>query len=163
MVVRERSRPVRPLTAAEVRVEDVDVTFMVWLASRATADLLDAALAPLGLDGDEFAIYSVLTAARTVTPTELSRWMAAPPTTVSSYVKRLEARGHVEREPNPADRRSYLIKLTTEGRRTHRRAVKLFAPLRARVVADLGDQEPQVREALTTLRIVLDQIRNTPD
>jgi DNA-binding MarR family transcriptional regulator len=161
-MVRQRSNSVKGLSAAEVLEEDVDVTFMVWLTSRATADLLDAALAPAGLDGDEFAIYSVLTAAPAITPTELARWMAAPPTTVSSYVKRFEARGHVEREPNPADRRSYLIKLTPEGRRTHRAAVKLFTPLRTRVAAGLGGQEPQVRDALVTLRTVLDQIRNTP-
>jgi len=138
------------------------VTFMVWLTSRATADLLDAVLVPAGLDGDEFAIYSVLTAAPAITPTELARWMAAPPTTVSSYVKRFEARGHVQREPNPADRRSYLIKLTPEGRRTHRAAVSLFTPLRARVASGLGSLEPQVRDALATLRTVLDEIRNTP-
>lgn len=138
------------------------MTFMVWLTSRATADLLDAALAPAGLDGDEFAIYSVLTAAPSITPTELARWMAAPPTTVSSYMKRFEARGHVEREPNPADRRSYLIKLTPEGRRAHRKAAKLFTPLRARVAAGLGNQETQVRDALTLVRTVLDQIRDAP-
>src|SRR4051812_24061141 len=102
-MVRPRNNPATALTPGEVRNEDVDVTFMVWLTSRATADLLDSALAPTGLDSDEYAIYSVLTAARSITPTELARWMAAPPTTVSSYVKRFEARGHVEREPNPAD------------------------------------------------------------
>ena len=118
-MVRQRSKPVKGLSAAEVLEENVDVTFMVWLTSRATADLLDAALRPTGLDGDEFAIYSVLTAARSITPMELSRWMAAPLTTVFSYVKRFEARGHVEREPNPADRRSYRIKLTSVGRRAY--------------------------------------------
>jgi DNA-binding MarR family transcriptional regulator len=99
------------LSPAEVRDEDVDVTFMVWLTSRATSDLVGSVLAPAGLDGDEFAIYSVLMAAPSITPTELARWMAAPPTTVSSYVKRFESRGHVEREPNPLDRRSFRIKL----------------------------------------------------
>src|SRR3954454_21574207 len=103
-MVRQRSKPANGLTGAEVRGEDVDVTFMVWLTYRGTADLIDAALAPTGLDGDEFAIYSVLTAVPSITPTELARWMAAPPTTVSSYVKRLESRGHVRREPNPAAR-----------------------------------------------------------
>ena len=161
-MVRERSNSVKGLSAAEVREEDVDVTFIVWLTSRATADLLDATLAPAGLDGDEFAIYSVLTAAPAITPTELARWMAAPPTTVSSYVKRFEARGHVKRELNPSDRRSYLIKLTPEGRRTHRAAVKLFTPLRSRVAAGLGGQEAQVRDALVTLRTVLDEIRSEP-
>jgi DNA-binding MarR family transcriptional regulator len=150
------------LSATEVRDEDVDVTFMVWLTSRATTDLLDTALAPAGLDGDEFAIYSVLTAAHSITPTELARWMAAPPTTVSSYVKRFEARGHVEREANPTDRRSYRIKLTPEGHRAHRAAAALFNPLRARVAERLGAREEGVHEALVALRTVLDEIRDSP-
>jgi DNA-binding MarR family transcriptional regulator len=161
-MVRRRSRPAGGLSSAEVRDEDVDVTFMVWLTQRATSDLVDAALAPAGLDGDEFAIYSVLTAAQAITPTELARWMAAPPTTVSSYVKRFEARGHVERVPNPADRRSYRIKLTPAGRRAYRTAAALFLPLRTRVADALGAREDGVREALLTLRTVLDEIRHAP-
>ena len=162
MMVRQRSKQAKGLSSAEVRDEDVDVTFMVWLTSRATADLLDAVLAPTGLDGDEFAIYSVLTAAPSITPTELARWMAAPPTTVSSYVKRFEARGHVRREPNPADRRSYRIRLTPAGRSAHRSASEVFAPLRNRVAEELGPRLGDVREALVTLRAVLDQIRHSP-
>src|SRR5690606_30708528 len=150
------------LSAADVEEEDVDVTFMVWLTSRATADLLDAALAPAGLDGDEFAIYSVLTAAPPITPTELARWMAAPPTTVSSYVKRFEARGHVQRKPNPSDGRSYRIELTPAGRRAHRAAAALFIPWRTRVAEALGEREEDVREALLTLRTVLDELRQRP-
>lgn len=159
-MVRRRSTSVKGLSAAEVRDEDVDVTFLVWLTSRATSDLLDAALAPAGLDGDEFAIYSVLTASPSITPTELARWMAAPPTTVSSYVKRFEARGHVKREPNPGDKRSYRIKLTPAGRRAHREAAALFMPLRARVIEHLDPREGEVREALLALRAALDEIRH---
>lgn len=161
-MARQRNRPLEGLSAAEVREEDVDVTFMVWLTSRATTDLIDSVLAPAGLDGDEFAIYSVLTAAASITPTELARWMAAPPTTVSSYVKRFEARGHVEREPNPADGRSYRIKLTPAGRRAHRAAARLFTPMRTRVEEGLGARATEVREALLTLRSVLDDIRHSP-
>jgi DNA-binding MarR family transcriptional regulator len=150
------------LSPAEVRDEDVDVTFMVWLTSRATSDLVGSVLAPAGLDGDEFAIYSVLMAAPSITPTELARWMAAPPTTVSSYVKRFESRGHVEREPNPLDRRSYRIKLTPAGRRAHKAAAKLFTPVRARVEEGLGSRSDEVREALLLLRSVLDDIRHSP-
>jgi DNA-binding MarR family transcriptional regulator len=148
------------LSAGEVRDEDVDVTFLVWLTSRATTDLLDAALMPTGLTGDEFAIYSVLTAAPSITPTELARWMAAPPTTVSSYVKRFERRGHVQRQPHPGDRRSYRIKLTPEGRQAYRAAADLFLPVRTRVIDALGPREAEVREALMTLRSVMDEIRH---
>ncbi len=161
-MVRERSSRVRPLTPGEVREEDVDVTFMVWLTSRATTDLLDSVLAPAGLDGDEFAIYSVLSAAPSITPTELARWMAAPPTTVSSYVKRFEARGHVAREPNPDDGRSYRIRLTPAGARAHRAAGELFLPWRDSVERALGARVAEVREALLTLREVVDEVRHAP-
>lgn len=158
-MVRVRKTSVKPLSSRDVADEDVDALFMVWLVSRSTEDLLDSVLAPAGLTSDEFAIYSVLTAAPTMTPTELARWMAAPATTVSSYVKRFELRGHVAREPNPEDRRSYRIRLTAAGRRTHRTAVKLFVPVRAQVVSALGASDGDVRDSLMTLREVVDVIR----
>ncbi len=73
--------------------------------SRSVEDLLNRTLLPVGLTADELAVYSVL-AERPLSPSELSRWMAAPSTTVSSYVKRLVARGHVEQQAQPTDGRS---------------------------------------------------------
>lgn len=159
-MVRARSTSVKSLSPAEVRDEDVDALFMVWLVSRSTEDLLDTVLAPARLTGDEFAIYSVLSAAPNMTPTELSRWMAAPATTVSSYVKRFESRGHVARVPNPQDRRSYRIRLTPAGRRAHEAAVALFAPVRAHVADALAEQDRGVREAMLRLRTVVDDLRH---
>src|SRR4051794_41624551 len=82
-----------------------NVLFSTWLVSRAVNDLVDRAVLGSGLTGDEFAIYSLLVAGP-ITPTELATWMAAPPTTISSFIKRLESRGHLAREPNPRDGRS---------------------------------------------------------
>jgi DNA-binding MarR family transcriptional regulator len=158
-MVRHRSNSVNPLSPAEVRDEDVDALFLVWLASRSTEDLLDSVLAPVKLTGDEFAIYSVLDGARTMTPSELARWMASPATTVSSYLKRFEARGHVDRRPNPDDRRSNLVRLTPAGRRAHRAAVALFRPLRGQVAEALAEHDGEVREALLRLRTVVDDLR----
>lgn len=159
MMVRYRSNDVKGLSAGEIDEHGVDVLFLVWLTARATSDLLDSALAPSGLTGDEYAIYSVLAAGPSITPTELARWMAAPLTTVSSYVKRFQARGHVTREPNPDDRRSYRIRLTPAGRRTHRTAAALFAPVRAHVTDALGPNSTEVHGALLTLRAALDRVR----
>ncbi|HET6530557.1 MAG TPA: MarR family transcriptional regulator [Actinoplanes sp.] len=161
-MVRVRSTSVKGLSAAEVREEGVDTLFMVWLTSRATTDLVNRALAGTGLDGDEFAIYSVLAAASSITPTELARWMAAPPTTVSSYIKRFEARGHVVREPHPGDRRSYRVTLTAAGRQAHRAAAKAFTPVRDRVADALGSRTNAVREALLEVRTVVDDLRHRP-
>src|SRR4051794_6391549 len=127
-MVRGRSTSVKPLSGSEIGAQDVDVLFLVWLVSRATESRMNAALAEVGFTGDEFAVYSMLAAAAQ-SPTELARWMSAPATTVSSYVKRMEGRGHVTRVPNPQDKRSYLVRLTASGRRAHRRAAARYRPV----------------------------------
>jgi len=136
-----------------------NVLFDVWLVSRAVTGLLDTALAEVGLTADEFGVYSVLTSSDSMTPTDLARWMAAPPTTVSSYVKRLEARGHVERLRNPDDGRSYVLRLTAAGRAAHLRGTTAFVPVLDAVVAALGAREPAVRRELARLRGVVDAVR----
>lgn len=133
--------------------------FDVWLVARAATEVLDAAIAPSGLDADEFAVYSVLAAVDAISPGELARWMAAPPTTVSSYVKRFEARGHVRREPNPDDGRSYRLRLTPAGRAVYESASRLFSPVLEGVREALDRPEAEVREALATLRRALDHTR----
>jgi DNA-binding MarR family transcriptional regulator len=158
-MMRSRTTSVNTLSADDLSSEDVDITFLVWAVSRSTADLMDSALRPSGLSGDEFALYSMLAASTVLTPSELARWMAAAPTTVSSYIKRFEGRGHIERVPNPDDKRSYQIRLTPDGRTAHANASKLFAPVRAQVQAALGPAEPDVRKALLALRPLLDNLR----
>ena len=64
--------------------------------------------------------------------------MAAAPTTVSSYVKRFERRGHISRIPNAEDGRSYRVQLTAAGRDAHRHAGDLFAPILTNTEDTLG-------------------------
>jgi DNA-binding MarR family transcriptional regulator len=162
-MLRSRSSDVKPLSPTEIRQENVDTLFMVWLVARSTQDLLDSVLGPAGLSADDFAIYSILAAAPGITPTELARWMATAPTTVSSFVKRFETRGHLARQPHPQDRRSYRLRLTPAGKRAHRRASVLFAPVRAQVAHALEDEQIDAREGLLQLRSVIDQIREATE
>lgn len=138
-----------------------NVLFDVWLVSRAATAAIDAAVRPTGLDADEFAVYSVLASGDGMTPTELAHWMAAPPTTVSSYVKRFTDRGHVERVPNPDDRRSYRLRLTDAGRAAHLAAGELFAPLLAEVVDRLGRGADDTHRRLRTLRSALQPVEGS--
>jgi DNA-binding MarR family transcriptional regulator len=160
--MRDRSSSVKrqpsPHPVDDVRPEGTNVLFDVWLVSRGTTGLLDAALASTGLSADEFGIYSVLTSSDTMTPTDLARWMAAPATTVSSHIKRIEGRGHLVRERNPADGRSYVLRLTDAGRTAHRDAGARFLPVLDAVLDALGRREPAVRAALADLRIALDTV-----
>lgn len=133
-----------------------NVLFDVWLLSRTTTARLDAALRPSGLDADEFAIYSMLASNPDgTTPSTLARWMAAPPTTVSSYVKRFERRSHVRRNPDPDDGRSYRLVLTAAGRKAHRTAGAAFLPL-LRQVLDTLDDVAETRRRLLALRDAID-------
>ena len=136
-----------------------NVLFGVWLVSRATTELLNDALRPSGLDADEFAVYSVLMSADAVTPSELAKWMAAPATTVSSYVKRLETRGHIERVPNPSDRRSFRLQLTRTGRKAHRDAAARFLPVLELVRGALDRDEGGLQRSLRSIRRAVDAVR----
>lgn len=140
-----------------------NVLFDTWLVSRAVHALIDTAIKASGLDADEFAIYSTLAAGDGLTPTELANWMAAPTTTVSSYVKRFERRGHVERVPNPDDGRSYRLQLTAAGRQTHRHAGELFAPTLASVEDTLGSEISSTHQRLLAMRRAVDTVLRTSD
>lgn len=157
--MRTRSIPVKK-SPPEMDTDQLNVLFRVWLASRAAMDLVDDALKSSELDGDEFAIYSMVAAAPGITPTDLAQWMAAPATTVSSFVKRLESRGHTERIANPADRRSYGIRLTQEGKHAHQGAATLFAPALDQLVVALGVDHTNVRDGLRHLRRAIDDVRS---
>ena len=150
-----------PSSAAEPAELDEglgNVLFDVWLVSRATTALIDAVVRPSGLDADEFAIYSVLTSRDGMTPSELAHWMAAPATTVSSYVKRFERRGHVRRVANPGDGRSYRVKLTAAGQRAHHSAGELFAPVVQQVTERVGDKAADTHHRLRALHEVIDSL-----
>ena len=135
-----------------------NVLFDVWLVSRAVHALVDDAIRPTGLDADEYAIYSVLASGDPMTPTQLARWMAAPPTTVSSYLKRFERRGHMERVTNPDDGRSHRVRLTPAGRQAHRQASTLYRPVLADVERSLEDQTDQIHRSLRALHQVIDEM-----
>ncbi len=148
--MRDRSKDVKYESAGPI-FDGTNVLFDVWLVSRAATGALDAALTASGLTADEFAIYSVLVGADGMTPGELARWMAAPLTSMSSYVKRFESRGHIRRVANPQDGRSYRIQLTASGRAAHRAAGKLFQPVLDRVEHSLDLPAATVRDALHSL------------
>lgn len=136
-----------------------NVLFDVWLVSRAATAAITQAVQKAGLDADEFAVYSVLASTDGMTPTELAHWMAAPATTVSSYIKRFAARGHVERVRNEHDLRSFVVRLTDAGRDVHQAAGAHFLPVLGQVNEQLGPQLADTHLRLRSLHAAL--TRNT--
>lgn len=135
------------------------VLFALWLVGRSTVEAIETRIGSSGLTGDEFAVYCLLDFAAPLTPTGLGTWMAAPPTTVSAFVKRLERRGHVVRRPNPDDGRSHLLELTSAGTAARDAAIAGFAPLLGEVERELGNTAGALTGELLALRRILDSAR----
>ena len=106
----------------------VDVSSLVPMAKLARVSLLltafqDEQLAPYGLTSGD---YSVLAALRRsgspyrLSPSELYNVLECSSGGMTKMLKRLEARGLVERVPDPKDGRSNQVSLTAAGKRFER-------------------------------------------
>src|SRR5271165_4965883 len=90
---------------------------------------LDAAQPPLKLTQGEAHLLAHLAEAGTCSVAALHRAFAHKRSSLTTYLDRLESRGHVVRGPHPSDRRSFLVSLTPAGAaaaaRVHRRLAAL--------------------------------------
>ncbi len=115
--------------------------------------LVGASLADLELPPEDYPFYVLIGAEGPWTPTLLAERMAMPLSTVLFRVGRLEKRGHVERVPNPDDRRSYLVNLNADGQELLKQARPRFRAFAESVERRLGEERVGgLRGGLTELR-----------
>ena len=69
----------------------------------------------MGLEASELAALEHLQAAGPMTHKRLGERLSMSPGAITAMIDRLEARGYVERIPNPEDRRSALVRITRRG------------------------------------------------
>jgi DNA-binding MarR family transcriptional regulator len=69
----------------------------------------------MGLEASELAALEHLQAAGPMTHRRLGERLSKSPGAITAMIDRLEARGYVERIPNPEDRRSALVRITRRG------------------------------------------------
>ena len=128
--------------------DGLSALFDVFVLAQAVQELLVDALAGAPLTPEEYAVYSQLQSAPGTTPTELSRSLAAPLTTVSDWIRTMSRRGHVNREVRPSDRRSYGIALSPAGLRAHRDTNRRFELANTAFVEALARPELELRAVL---------------
>jgi DNA-binding MarR family transcriptional regulator len=85
-------------------------------AAHSTLHDLGTRLADLELTASEINALALLSDGRVRAVGELAAQSGTKPTTLTSLVDRLVRRGHLARDLDPADRRSFLIGLTDQGR-----------------------------------------------
>jgi DNA-binding MarR family transcriptional regulator len=119
------------------REERPDLAAMVMRLARA---LVDAERPVLAEHAVSMWGYIVLTALRDEpmrTQAALARAIGADKTRIIGVLDDLQARGLIEREPDPADRRVRLLRLTPAGRERHAKVRSAIRDLEETRLADL--------------------------
>ena len=134
------------------------ILFEVFWTQQKRKRLVEVALEGTELPPDDYPFYVTIGADGPLTPTAIAELLAMPLSTVTFRVRRLERRGHAERIDNPADGRSYLIRLTPDGRRLLNKARPRFRSYAEAVEARLGGRKTTaLRESLIELRQAIDE------
>ena len=140
-----------------------NVLFRLFILGQLADDLLGRAMADLTLNSNDFAVQSAIRAFQPITPTRLSALLGMPPTTLSSYLRRLEARRQIRRRPNPDDGRSTLLEVTKLGGRNVVAALPALQGSIARVHERLDYSPRELDLALDRLEDSLRAVLTRPD
>jgi len=133
---------------------DVTATGILGRISRISALVdqeLDRVFQPHGLSGGDFVVLAALRRSGKpyrLTPTALSRSMMVSSGGTTKRLDRLQARGLIRRDPDPADRRGTLVTLTSPGLATIDTVTSSHVQNEKRLVATLS---PNKRQTLTRL------------
>lgn len=128
----------------------LSILLLVVAANQRVGRLVDRELSADGVDARDFALLSLIGVRGPVRLTEVAEELGMRLTTASDAVRRLEARGHVTRIPNPEDGRSWLFELSPEGAEEWRRGWPALRRIQASLER-LLDDEAAVRSALVEL------------
>ena len=95
---------------------DDQVGFLLRRAHQRHTGLFGEAMAASGLTPTQFNALLRVVERGAVAQNQLGRLVATDPATIQGVVRRLRDRGLVERRPDPADRRAFLLSPTEAGR-----------------------------------------------
>jgi len=117
------------------------VVLALHRATHATLHVLAGRLASLNLSASEINVLANLADGRDRSVGDIASDTATKPTTLTSVLDRLERRGYLTRDLDPADRRSFLVSLTADGRRAAAAARAATADLERAALAGVSDAD----------------------
>jgi DNA-binding MarR family transcriptional regulator len=128
----------------------LSVLLLVVAAHQRMAQLVERELAADGVVAADYALLSLVGVRGPARLTEVAGELGIPLTTASDAVRRLEARGHATRGPNPDDGRSVLVALTEAGDAQWRRGWPALRRINEQLTGALADPDV-VRQGLEQL------------
>lgn len=139
-------------------LERVSVLLQLSISNAYASSLFDRELERAGLVPAQAGLLDLIGRNEPVTPTALEQVVGLPGATVRARVRTLEEDGYVERQPNPADARSYFLATTPSGREflgvareTIERVEKLISEEMGKPIEALRGPLEELREAARTV------------
>lgn len=133
-------------------VRDCCLCLHVQRAARALARRFDDALRPFGLTNGQFSLLMSLNRPEPPPMGPVAALLAMDRTTLTAALKPLERRGLVQITPDPADRRSRILKLTSEGRKLLAHALPTWEQTHDAIERQLPEVDPDaLRRSLQAL------------
>ncbi len=139
--------------------QEFRIGFLVHDVSRMRRTLFDQAMKPLGITRSQWWVLSQLSrhTRSGMLQTELARDLDVGKVTVGGLIDRLEASGHVVRQPDATDRRAKRVLITDRGREVLKQMVAVGQELNRIILAGLNLEEIETTEK--TLAAMKDNIR----
>jgi DNA-binding MarR family transcriptional regulator len=132
--------------------DGLDVFLAALLAGQALQNLVRRAFDEAGVPIGAWGLLAHVDAHGMATPSQLAAETGVTATTIRDQVQTLVQRGALERRPNPADSRSYLLALTHTGREELERGRQASAAAERALAAELEVPVDEARRLLLHLR-----------
>lgn len=129
-------------------IKGTSLLFDVFVLAQAVQEMLAEGMTDSPLTPSEYALYSHVGEVGPCAPSQISRDLRVPATTVTVWVREMQRRGHAERRPSPADGRSYEVGLTRAGITAHAAARDSFDMVNADFLDRLPSPEGELRSTL---------------
>lgn len=137
--------------------------YLVHDVSRIRRTVMDLVMRPYGITRSQWSVLSALSRSGNdgMMQVDLARLMEVGKVTVGGLVDRLEASGHVERRPDPMDRRAKRVYITEQGYKVIHIMVEVASKINDRILKDSTPQEVAICEhVLGQVKKNLKDIRN---
>lgn len=132
---------------------DVCIFFLLSKANQMSIRFLAQKVAELNITPVQALVLGFLSDEDRITSSELGKRSELDSATMTGILDRLEAAGLIERQGNPADRRSIKIHLTEQGKALAGEAVRIIAEANREFLAILTEQEQEeLRSLIRKLR-----------
>ena len=104
----------------------------------------DAVLAPFELTANQFVLLALLNERDGVSQRDLVDRASSDPNTIRPVIQTLEAKGYVERRPDPSDGRAWIVEITRSGSSTYTRVRRRTEDFRRQLLSGLEPKEADV-------------------